>query len=109
MISTLRPKAKALFQAGRFVGVEGDHAVYGLPNETHRTRCEDMLGEVEGALADHFGRPIPLHLVTDPGADPALDRPAPRRRFGPARPVVRRGRRPPAGRRQRWTHDGRCR
>jgi DNA polymerase-3 subunit gamma/tau len=78
VISTLRPKAKALFQAGRFVGVDGDHAVYGLPNETHRTRCEDMRGEVEGALADHFGRPIPLRLVTDPGADPALDRPVPR-------------------------------
>ncbi|MGB7050714.1 MAG: hypothetical protein WBG41_04025, partial [Acidimicrobiales bacterium] len=31
--------------------------------------------EVEGALADHFGRPSPLVLVTDPGADPALDRP----------------------------------
>ena len=77
VISTLRPKAKALFQAGRFVGVESDHAVYGLPNETHRTRCEDMRGEVEGALANHFGRPIPLVLITDPGSDSALDRPVP--------------------------------
>ncbi len=91
VISTLRPKAKMLFQAGRFVGVEGDHAVYGLPNETHRTRCEDMRGEVEGALADYFGRPIPLVLVTDPAADPAVDRPAPRRGFGRSGAGIRRG------------------
>jgi DNA polymerase-3 subunit gamma/tau len=86
VISTLRPKAKALFQAGRFVGVESDHAVYGLPNETHRTRCEDMRGEVEGALANHFGRPIPLVLITDPGSDSALDRPVPP--AGSAAPVT---------------------
>jgi DNA polymerase III subunit gamma/tau len=86
VISTLRPKAKALFQAGRFVGVDGDHAVYGLPNETHRTRCEDMRGEVEAALADHFGRPVPLLLVADPGADPATGGPPPPPRSSPPVP-----------------------
>jgi DNA polymerase-3 subunit gamma/tau len=75
VISGLRPKAKALFQAGRFVGVEDDRAVFGLPNETHRTRCEEMRGEVEAALASHFGRPVSLVLVVDPGADPAGDPP----------------------------------
>ncbi|HLH29259.1 MAG TPA: hypothetical protein VKW77_10100, partial [Acidimicrobiales bacterium] len=71
VISGLRPKAKALFQAGRFVGVDGEHALYGLPNETHRSRCEAMREEVERALADHFGRPVPLRLVVEPGADAA--------------------------------------
>ncbi len=79
VISGLRPKAKALFQAGRFVGVEGDHAVYGLPNETHRTRCEEMRAEVESALGDHFGRPVSLLLVVEPGADPAGEPSSPRR------------------------------
>jgi DNA polymerase-3 subunit gamma/tau len=74
LISGLRPKAKALFQAGRFVHVEEGRAVYGLPNETHRTRCEDMRAEVEAALAGHFGRPIPLALVVEPGADAPSDR-----------------------------------
>ncbi len=72
LIGGLRPKAKALFQAGRFVGVDDEQAIYGLPNETHRTRCEDMRDEVEAALAGYFGRPIPLLLVVEPGADDAV-------------------------------------
>ena len=65
VIGRLRPKAKALFQAGRFVGADGDRAQFGLPNETHRIRCEAMRAEVEAALADQFGRPVPLVLVVD--------------------------------------------
>ena len=84
VISGLRPKAKALFQAGRFVGVEDDHAVFGLPNETHRTRCEEMRAEVESALGDHFGRPVSLQLIVEQGADPAGDPPRPPPR--PAQP-----------------------
>jgi DNA polymerase-3 subunit gamma/tau len=68
IIGRLRPKAKALFQAGRFVGVEGDKAVFGLPNEIHRSRCEEVRGEIEVALADHFGRAVGLVLVVDVGA-----------------------------------------
>jgi hypothetical protein len=69
VIGRLRPKAKALFQAGRFVGAEGDRAVFGLPNEIHRTRCEDVRGEIEAALSEQFGRPVLLELVVDPGAE----------------------------------------
>jgi DNA polymerase-3 subunit gamma/tau len=67
IIGRLRPKAKALFQAGRFVGVDGDRAVFGLPNDMHRTRCEDVRGDVEAALSEHFGLPVGLTLVVDPG------------------------------------------
>jgi DNA polymerase-3 subunit gamma/tau len=70
VIGRLRPKAKALFQAGRFIGVDGERAVFGLPNETHRNRCEDVRGEIEAALSEQFGRPIGLDLVVDPGAEP---------------------------------------
>ncbi|MGD0393746.1 MAG: DNA polymerase III subunit gamma/tau [Acidimicrobiales bacterium] len=68
IIGRLRPKAKALFQAGRFVGMEDDRAVFGLPNEIHRSRCEEVRGEIESALADHFGREVGLVLVVDAGA-----------------------------------------
>ena len=70
VIGRLRPKSKALFQAGRFVSADGERAQFGLPNEIHRNRCEETRGEVEAALADQFGRPIPLILVVD-GAPPA--------------------------------------
>jgi DNA polymerase-3 subunit gamma/tau len=91
VIGRLRPKAKALFQAGRFVGVEDDRALFGLPNEIHRARCEEVRGEIESALSDHFGRPVGLVLVVDaavtpggpategpssPGGSPAPDRAA---------------------------------
>jgi DNA polymerase-3 subunit gamma/tau len=67
IIGGLRPKAKALFQAGRFVGVADDKAVFGLPNEIHRTRCEEVRGEIESALSGHFGRPVGLVLIVDSG------------------------------------------
>ena len=75
VIGRLRPKAKALFQAGRFVAADSDAARFGLPNEIHRTRCAAMQLEVEAALADQFGRPIPLVLVVDGGSitSPAAD------------------------------------
>ena len=65
VIGRLRPKAKALYQAGRFVAADGERAQFGLPNEIHRNRCEEMRSEVEAALADQFGRPVPLVLVVD--------------------------------------------
>ncbi|MGO8871445.1 MAG: DNA polymerase III subunit gamma/tau [Acidimicrobiales bacterium] len=68
ILGRLRPKAKALFQAGRFVGVDGDRAVYGLPNEIHRARCEEVRGDIEAALGEHFGRPVGMVLVVDAGA-----------------------------------------
>jgi len=71
IIGRLRPKAKALFQAGRFVGADDDKAVFGLPNEIHRTRCKEVQGEVETALGDHFGRPVRLELVVDAQAVPS--------------------------------------
>jgi DNA polymerase-3 subunit gamma/tau len=70
MIGRLRPKAKALFQAGRFVAADADGALFALPNEIHRTRCTAMRHEVEAALADQFGRPIPLVLVVDGASTP---------------------------------------
>ncbi len=86
VIGRLRPKAKALFQAGRFVGVDGERAVFGLPNETHRSRCEEVRGEIESALSEQFGRPIGLELVVDPGAEPPLSRPDSRQE--PPRPTA---------------------
>jgi DNA polymerase-3 subunit gamma/tau len=76
VIGRLRPKAKALYQAGRFVSAEGGRAQFGLPNDIHRNRCEEMRPEVEAALSEQFGRPVPLVLVVD-GVPPPPPSPAP--------------------------------
>ncbi len=94
IIGRLRPKAKALYQAGRFIGAGGDRAEFGLPNEIHRTRCEELRPEVEEVLSDYFGCPVGLDLVLDPAADAGPG--APGREVGP--PGARRARRPAIGR-----------
>lgn len=70
VLATLSRKAKTRFQVGRFLAVEGDTAVFGLPNKIHVSKCQEVKGDVEAALAAHFGRPVPLRIVVDEGAPP---------------------------------------
>jgi DNA polymerase III subunit gamma/tau len=72
VLGTLPPKAKTRFAGGRFVSVEDGAAVFGLPNKIHVTKCEEVRGMVENALAQHFGRPVPLRIVIDRGAPPPV-------------------------------------
>jgi DNA polymerase III subunit gamma/tau len=72
--------AKALYRMGRFVDGDGRAATFALPNAPHRDHCEKQRPAVEAALARHFGRPVPLRLVTDaeaggPGAGADLSPP----------------------------------
>jgi hypothetical protein len=56
---------KAIFSTGRFVDGDGTAAVFALANAPTRDHCEKKRADVEQALAAHFGRPVPLRLVTD--------------------------------------------
>jgi DNA polymerase-3 subunit gamma/tau len=69
LLASLPNRARARFRVGRFVAVDGDTAVFALPNETHRSYCEEVRSEVETALRSHFGTPVPLRLVVDEDAD----------------------------------------
>ena len=71
ILPSLRGRAKALFAAGRFVSVEDGAALFALPDEAHRGHCLPAQPEVEAAVAAHFGRRVPLRLVTDPDRTPA--------------------------------------
>ncbi len=57
--------------------VDDAGAVFGLPNQAHRDKCDERRGDVEAALADHFGQPIPLRLVVDDGSGGAEPAPSP--------------------------------
>jgi DNA polymerase III subunit gamma/tau len=65
VLEDLPGAAKALYRMGRFVDGDGRSAVFALPNAPHRDHCEKKRPDVEAALAAHFGRPVPLRLVTD--------------------------------------------
>ncbi len=83
LLAGLPGRARARFRVGRFVAVEEGTAVFALPNETHRSYCEDVRVDVETALAKHFGFPVPLRLVVDEESDPAT----PTRPASPGRAV----------------------
>jgi DNA polymerase-3 subunit gamma/tau len=69
LLASLPNRARARFRVGRFVAVDGGTAVFALPNETHRSYCEEVRLEVESALGQHFGTVVPLRLVVDEEAD----------------------------------------
>lgn len=83
VLSGLRPKVKMLYAIGRFVDHGGEGAAFALPNKFHVDKCEPLRRDVEAALADEFGRPVPLTLVIDgefdeapataPAATPAVE------------------------------------
>ena len=65
LLPKLAPAAKARFRGGRFAGVEGGTAIFALPNDMHRQRCDEYRPDVEAVLAAHFGRPVALRLIVD--------------------------------------------
>jgi hypothetical protein len=85
LLAALPNRARARFRVGRFVAVDAGTAVFALPNETHRSYCEDVRIDVETVLGAHFGLAVPLRLVVDDEADggPPARPAAPRSGAGP--------------------------
>jgi hypothetical protein len=65
ILANLGGLAKAMYAAGRFTSLEGGVAVFALPNEVHRQKCEQKRGEVEQAVGARLGAPVTLRLVVD--------------------------------------------
>ena len=79
VLPSLRPKVKALYSSGRFTGVDGETALFALPNEPTRAKGEELRPQVEDALSRHFGRRVAVRLVVggdDPAAAAAAESPA---------------------------------
>lgn len=65
LLGQLPAAGKARFRGGRFATVQDGVAVFAVPNDMHRQRCEEYRPEAEAILARHFGVPVPLRLVVD--------------------------------------------
>jgi DNA polymerase III subunit gamma/tau len=78
LLAELPNRARARFRVGRFLDMAEGTAVFALPNETHRSYCEEVRLEVEAALRSRFGTAVPITLVVDDEAhdDPVASRPA---------------------------------
>ena len=80
ILASLPPKAKSRLRTGRFTGVEGDTAVFALPNQPHVTAAESVRSDAEDALSAHFGTRVRIRLVVDDSTAPAAAAaPEPRR------------------------------
>jgi DNA polymerase-3 subunit gamma/tau len=64
---TLRGMARAVFSPATFVSSTPGTVCLGLPNDTHRTKCEQHRPVVEQALAAHTGAAIAVELVVEGG------------------------------------------
>ncbi len=94
LLASLPSRARARFRVGRFLDVTDGSAVFALPNETHRSYCEEVRLDVESTLRSHFGTQVPVRLVVDeeegepdapaPAPAPARARGAPAARPTPA-------------------------
>ena len=82
LLAQLPNRARARFRVGRFLDVDGATAVFALPNETHRSYCEEVRLDVEAALATRFGTAVPIRLVVD---DDAAEAPIATRSDRPSR------------------------
>ena len=65
LLGRLPQKAKPRWAGGRWLAVEGGAALYALPNDVHRQRCEEFRADVESVIAAHFGRTVPVRLVVE--------------------------------------------
>lgn len=75
LLPALPQRSRARFSGGHWVEVSEGVAVFGLPNEPHATRCEELRPEVESMLSAHFGTTVPIRLVVDGSApDPSAPR-----------------------------------
>ena len=77
LLPALPQRSRARFSGGHWVEVVDGVAVFGLPNEPHATRCEELRPEVESVLSAHFGAAVAIRLVVDGSApDPSAPRAA---------------------------------
>ena len=71
VLRALSARAKGYLGSGRFLAVEPDGAVYAVANQQVLGRALESKAEAERALASHFGRPVPLKMIVDPGGPPS--------------------------------------
>ncbi|HUR50285.1 MAG TPA: hypothetical protein VMY88_12260 [Acidimicrobiales bacterium] len=65
ILASLPAPAKARLRTGRFTAVEGDTAIFALPNQPHVSNAEGIKSHAEDALSAHFGTKVRIRLVVD--------------------------------------------
>lgn len=65
VMGMLKQGTKAIYANGRFVSIVDGAAVFAFENQPTLNHAERRRPEVEEALAEHFGRRVPLRLAVE--------------------------------------------
>ncbi|HLI44379.1 MAG TPA: DNA polymerase III subunit gamma/tau [Acidimicrobiales bacterium] len=65
ILPALKPRARAVYQIGRWLAVRDGIAVFALPNEAHVQHAAALVDEVAAAIGAHFHARVRLELVND--------------------------------------------
>jgi DNA polymerase-3 subunit gamma/tau len=89
ILPTLKPRARAIYNVGRWTAMADGVAVFALPNAAHVEHAAPLREDIAGALSRHFQVRIRLELVTDTdgGVANALSTEAPEEDGPPASSV----------------------
>lgn len=65
VVPTLKPLVRAIYSVPRVVGVRDGVLTLAVPNDTHRSKCEQFRADAEAALMAVVGARVPLAFVID--------------------------------------------
>ncbi len=83
LLDGLEQRVRTRFRSGRFLSVDGDVAVFGVPNAHYQPRVDEVKTDVEQAIQTMFGNSVTIEVVVDgnaappPGARSAASAPPP--------------------------------
>ena len=69
VVSTLKPLVRAIYSVPRVLGLRDGVLTLAVPNDTHRSKCEQFRADAEAALVAVLGARVPLAFVVDAAHD----------------------------------------
>ena len=70
LLDGLEQRVRTRFKSGRFLSVDGNIAVFGVPNAHYQPRVEEVKGDVEQAILNTFGANVVINVIVDGDAPP---------------------------------------
>ena len=70
LLDGLEQRVRTRFRSGRFLSIDGDIAVFGVPNAHYQPRVVEVKTDVEQAIQATFGRSVTIDVTVDGNAAP---------------------------------------
>ena len=70
LLDGLEQRVRTRFRSGRFLSIDGDIAVFGVPNAHYQPRVVEVKTDVEQAIHAMFGRSVTIDVTVDGNATP---------------------------------------